>query len=131
MRERKIPFLFFSTGQHPDYHTPRDVPERVDFTKLARISTVILGVAQHVGSAETPPAWVNQPGLDLGEAETLHRITDLLLDEAGGQRLSEIQRLLVSNVHTRTAQIIARKEITPDERTWLVRSAQLLLLSVF
>ena len=51
-RDRKIPFLFFSTGEHPDYHTPQDVPEKVDFTKAAAISSVILWrLCRHVADA--------------------------------------------------------------------------------
>ena len=29
-RERSVPALFFTTQLHPDYHTPRDEPERID-----------------------------------------------------------------------------------------------------
>jgi Zn-dependent M28 family amino/carboxypeptidase len=33
-----VPSLFFTTLLHPDYHTPLDVPERIDTNKLARMS---------------------------------------------------------------------------------------------
>ena len=32
---------FFSTGQHPDYHSPSDLPERIDYAKLQRASEYI------------------------------------------------------------------------------------------
>jgi len=33
-----IPAIFFSTLLHPDYHTPRDEPSRIDIAKLARMT---------------------------------------------------------------------------------------------
>jgi len=35
-RDRKVPFLFFSTGQHPDYHKPSDTPDKIDYEKVRR-----------------------------------------------------------------------------------------------
>jgi hypothetical protein len=34
-RDRRIPFLFFSTGQHPDYHQPTDLPETLNYDRMA------------------------------------------------------------------------------------------------
>ena len=36
--ERGVPALFFSTNLHPDYHTPRDTPERINYPKLLRMT---------------------------------------------------------------------------------------------
>lgn len=33
-----IPAIFFTTLLHPDYHTPRDEPEGIDISKLARMT---------------------------------------------------------------------------------------------
>ena len=35
-RSRSIPFLFFTTGENPRYHTPHDTPETLDYPKLDR-----------------------------------------------------------------------------------------------
>jgi Zn-dependent M28 family amino/carboxypeptidase len=35
---RNVPILWFFTGLHPDYHTPADEPNRVDWEKLTRIT---------------------------------------------------------------------------------------------
>jgi len=130
-RDRKVPFLFFSCGEHPDYHTPQDTADRVDIAKVARVSTVILGVMQLVASGTVTPEWQETVEPDVDEARTLHRITELLLAEAEERNFSGVQRMLVSHVHTRTGQIIKRGTMTGDERRWLIRSAQLLLFSVF
>src|SRR5262245_32936727 len=136
-RSEKVPFLFFSGGEHADYHSPRDTAERVDFDRAARVSNLIGEVCRKVADAETTPAWTEKPAHELDEVRTLHRVTELLLEtddtaEATGKRkLTQAQRFSVTNVHTKTAQIIERGNLKPDERTWLVRSAQLLLLTVF
>jgi hypothetical protein len=104
---------------------------------VARVSNVVLTMTENVAQADTAPAWVATPTRDLDEIRTLHHITSVLLQtdaarrDAGEPRLSDLQRFTVSNVHTRTAQIIARGTVSDDERPWLVRAAQLLLLTVF
>jgi hypothetical protein len=50
---------------------------------------------------------------------------------AGKMRLTDVQRFLVSNVHVKAGQILDRGTIDPSERSWLIRSSQVLLLTVF
>jgi Zn-dependent M28 family amino/carboxypeptidase len=38
---RKVPVLWFFTGLHPDYHTPDDEVDRVDFDKLVEITKAV------------------------------------------------------------------------------------------
>jgi hypothetical protein len=136
-RSEKVPFLFFSGGEHADYHTPRDTADRVDYERVARVSNLIGEVCQQVADADATPAWTEKPAHALDEVRTLHRVTGLVLatddtaEATGKRKLTQAQRFSVTNVHTKAAQIIERGEVKPDERAWLVRSAQLLLLKVF
>jgi len=130
-RDRQVPFLFFSSGEHPDYHTPRDTPDLIDYEKVARVSSLVLRVSRGIGETDQPPVWQSQVPLDLDEARALERITTLLL-EAGDQRpLSDVQRYMVSVVRKRCQSILEKGEMTAGDRTWLIRMSQLLLLSVF
>ncbi len=130
-RDRKIPFLFFSTGEHPDYHTPRDVPARINYGNVAGVSSLVYRISTDVANAELTPKWTDKPEADLDEVRALYRITSLLLDADGNKKLTELQRLVVSQTKIKTNQIVERGTITPGERTWLIRVSQLLLLSVF
>ena len=132
-RDEQVPFLFFSTGEHPDYHTPRDTPDRLNYNQLASISNVILQIVRQSANTTTPPQWIKQPAPDLEEARTIHRITDLLqaADESGRKRLTQLQRFLVTQTHNKTGQILRKGELTKEERVWLIRSAQALLFTVF
>ncbi len=132
-RDRGVPFLFFSTGEHPDYHTPRDTPERVDFPKLARISSLITLLVQDVADSPTAPAWTAETKPDLEEARVMLRITDLLLNEeaAGRMTLTSTTRFVANQANAKTRYLIGRGTVSVDERVWLRRSAQYLLLSAF
>jgi hypothetical protein len=39
--QRGVPALFFHTGLHPDYHTPGDRPERINYPKMERIVRLV------------------------------------------------------------------------------------------
>ena len=40
--EKGIPVIFFTTGPHEDYHSVSDEPQKIDYDKMARISTLML-----------------------------------------------------------------------------------------
>ena len=60
-QSESVPFLFFSGGEHPDYHTTRDTADRVDYNRIAHVANLIDSVCRSVAQAETPPAWIDQP----------------------------------------------------------------------
>ena len=132
-RDYRIPFLFFSTGEHPDYHTPRDTPDRVDFAKCARISNVILATTRAAADADGTPRWESDPPRDLGEVAAILRVTDLLLEAelSDQRRMSDLQRAFVTQVNSKTRFIVRRGRISGEERLWLARAAQILLYSMF
>ena len=59
-----IPALFFSTLLHADYHTPEDDPERIDITKLRRMTHWMYGTGWAVGNVAARPTV--DPGFHLG-----------------------------------------------------------------
>ena len=130
-RDRKVPFLFFSTGEHPDYHSPRDAPERVDYPKLARVSNLVLAVLTEVADGRADPVWTDTVVLGLDEPRALYRITSLLMEEERLKELTDLQKLLVSTTRNKCRQILDAGKITADDRKWLVRASGLLLFSVF
>lgn len=132
-RDEGIPFLFFSTGEHPDYHTPRDTIDKLDFAKATRVSNLILNLVNEVGASSTSMHWEDPVYQKLEEASAVHRITEQLLktDAAGGQALSSTQKFFVTQAHSKTGYLLREQRVSDAERKWLMRTAQLLLLSVF
>ena len=92
-RDRRIPFLFFSTGQHPDYHRPSDTPDRVDYEKLQRIAVWISDLTWRLASDTEAPAW-DEKGLppDLDEVHTLLLLVSRVLKKPAVYPLSDQQR---------------------------------------
>jgi hypothetical protein len=39
--EKGVPAVFFHTGLHPDYHTPNDRPEKINYPKMERIVRLV------------------------------------------------------------------------------------------
>ncbi len=52
-----IPFLFFTSGTHPDYHQPTDTADRIDAEKTARLVRLLFYVGTAVGNDPERPRW--------------------------------------------------------------------------
>ncbi len=132
-RDLEIPFLFFSTGEHPDYHTPQDTPDKIDYEKLSEISTLMARLTQYLGEVPQIAPWKTGDPTDIIDAQTMRQVTQVLLqaDAAGEFELSGLQRAFVSQLEAKTSYAVRRGRISADERVWLIRSAQFLLISVF
>lgn len=130
-RDRQIPFLFFSTGEHPDYHTPNDTPDKINYEKASQIASLILDVSRQVANTNQPPDWNPIEIRSLEEPKVLYRITNLLLEADQKKPLTSTQRFLVTNVKNRCQKILTANSMTSEDRAWLVRMSQLLLVSVF
>ncbi len=56
-RDRKVPFVFFSTGSPWYYHTEHDDPDVIDFRKLARVGAHVGRVLSGLAAAPERPRW--------------------------------------------------------------------------
>jgi hypothetical protein len=52
-----IPFLYFYSGMHDDYHRPSDSVDKIDFEKLARTSQLMFYIGLEIANADHRPAW--------------------------------------------------------------------------
>ncbi len=52
--ERGVPAVFLTTGLHPDYHTPDDDTDRIDFIKLERITELASRAAWMAADGQAP-----------------------------------------------------------------------------
>jgi hypothetical protein len=48
--------VFIHTGLHPDYHTPADRPERIDYGKVERIARLIYQASWNLSESASRPA---------------------------------------------------------------------------
>ena len=55
--QRGVPAVWFFTGLHPDYHTPADASERIDYDKLARVARLIYETSWALAEGDDRPAF--------------------------------------------------------------------------
>jgi len=132
-RDQGIPFLFFSTGEHPDYHSPYDTPDKINYPKAARICTLIQQVLTAIGNNQNSVEWEAPAYQKLLEAQAVHRVTEQLLaaDTEGDHKLSSVQRFFVSQVKAKTGYMVRIGKVSDDERKWIARTTQILMVTVF
>jgi Zn-dependent M28 family amino/carboxypeptidase len=51
--KQNIPVLFFTTGLHTDYHTPGDVVEKIDFSKMELVTRTMYQIGYNVANKKT------------------------------------------------------------------------------
>ncbi len=52
-----VPAVFFTTGEHADYHKPSDEPAAIDNDKAARVARLGFLLAAHIALDPERPAW--------------------------------------------------------------------------
>jgi hypothetical protein len=129
-RSRSIPFLFFTTGENPRYHTPNDTPETLDYPKLTEISRVIGRVVAQAVDAPAVPRWQDRPDHPFAEVVAIHDVLGVLAKHGDELKLGGPQRFLINNTLRTLDQIVARGAVTPDERAQVLQAARVILFTV-
>ncbi|MEM1178726.1 MAG: M20/M25/M40 family metallo-hydrolase [Acidobacteriota bacterium] len=90
-----IPTLNFFTGSHPDYHSPADTADKINFEDLARVSQLGALVAHKLTNQEEPPEFVKveRTREEGGGRDTVRAYTGTIPDYA-----TEIEGLLLGGV---------------------------------
>ncbi len=130
-RSRKIPYLFFTTGENPLYHSPRDVAETLDYPKLGAISRVIHGVVREAMNGPVEPTWAATPDYPVAEALAVRDVLRSLLDHRDDLKIGVYQVNLMTQTIRTIDEIEKRGSMTPTERTRIARTAQVILFTVF
>lgn len=60
--QRGVPAVWFFTGLHPDYHTPADRPDRIDYAKLARVARLVYRTSWAIAEQDGRPVLVRPTG---------------------------------------------------------------------
>jgi hypothetical protein len=56
--QKGIPAVFFFAGLHPDYHTPRDTPDKINYPKLEKVAKLVYLTAFQIAASPTKPQFV-------------------------------------------------------------------------
>jgi hypothetical protein len=131
-RDRKVPFLFFSTGQHPDYHKASDTPDKIDYEKLRRVSCLMRDTVRHLADDDESPAWDPKGlSLDTEEMRTVLVLLQRILAKPDKWPLSDKSRDLVQGAADKLGAILKSGRVTAEDRNWLLLTGRLMLATVF
>jgi hypothetical protein len=53
--QRGIPAIWFHTGLHPDYHTPNDRPEKINYVKMEKVARLVHQMSWDLAQQEDKP----------------------------------------------------------------------------
>jgi hypothetical protein len=56
--QKGIPGIFFFTGLHPDYHTPRDTPDKINYPKLEKVTRLVYLTSLQLANSPGRPQFV-------------------------------------------------------------------------
>lgn len=130
-KARKVPFLFFSTGENPHYHAPTDIAETIDYDKLAAITGTVQKLAWKAATSDEVPSWSNPAEHAPGEAETLGDVLRTLLDQREKLKLKATQVGMIESTLKLVDEAIPRGGFTAPERSRMLRAAQVILMTIF
>jgi hypothetical protein len=131
-RDRKVPFLFFSTGQHPDYHKPSDLPEKLDYEKLRRVSCLMRDTVKRLANDDEAPMWDPKGlSLDVEEIRTVSVLLQRVLEKPDKWPLSDRSRELVQGAAKKLGEILKSGQVTAEDRNWLLLTGRLLMATCF
>lgn len=56
--QRGVPGIWFHTGLHPDYHTPNDRPEKINYVKMEKVARLVHQMSWNLAQQEDKPKLV-------------------------------------------------------------------------
>ncbi len=129
-RSRGIPFLFFTTGENPRYHSPRDTPETLDHSKMTEIARMIHQVVRTAIDAPAVPRWQDRPDNPIAEAIALRAVLRILSDHGESLKIGVAQSFVIRRTLDLLDGIVGRGAITPEERAQVIQGARVVLFTV-
>jgi hypothetical protein len=130
-RLRRIPFLFFSTGENPCYHSPSDTADTIDYPKLEANSRMIYAVVRRAIQADRRPGWLAVPDHGMDEARTIHEVFRILLDHRESLKIGKPAAFAMESAVRLLDGVVQRGLITPSERTTMIRLASVVMAVIF
>jgi len=130
-RSRKIPYLFFTTGENPVYHSSKDVAATIDFSKLEAISRLIHSVIREALDGPIDPVWAARPDYPVAEALAVRSVLRTLLDHQKKLKIGGYQVALMNQTIRSIDAIADRGSMTPAERSRIARTVQVIMFTVF
>jgi hypothetical protein len=129
-RSRGIPFLFFTTGENPRYHTPQDTADTLDQPKMTDIAQMIHQVVRTALDTPAVPHWQDQADNPIAEAIAIREVLRILTSHGESLKIGVAQSFVIRRTLGLLDGIVERGTITPDERAQVIQGARIVLFTV-
>lgn len=126
---RKIPFLFFSTGECREYHTVEDRPETLDYAKLHQVSEMICQTVKTAADGPSIGSWSETPASTPEEMKVLAAVLEEMKSPASGLKLGGYHLNLIEKTLGQIRQILSRNVVSEADRKSVIRAAQILMFT--
>jgi hypothetical protein len=127
---RKVPYLFFSTGESKVYHTPDDKPETLDYEKLEAVSEIICETAALAVSAEKIGSWSEKPVPTPEEMKVIAAVLEEMKSPESGLKIGGLQLSTLEKTLENVKKMLSAGVINEAERKAVIRAVQFLKLTV-
>ncbi len=127
-QEKKVPFLFVSTGASSDYHRPGDTPDRLDYARMVEHVTYVRDLVTLALASEEPLAWRDEVTPRVAEIQTvldIVKLSEAKLEDLGAP---ETIREMVTSFRTSLEGIVAKGSVTEAERKVVRNTARMLFV---
>jgi hypothetical protein len=126
-QEKKVPFLFMSTGACAHYHQPGDVPDKIDYDRLAEYVGVARELVGHLAFCEKRPTWRDgEPAPSLEEVTTIRDLVALAQEKMESMTVPQHVRVAVAAFRGNLDKILESGTVTAAQRTMIRNGARLL-----
>ncbi len=127
-RDEEVPFLFLSSGVHPDYHRPSDTAEKIDYAKVVKAAEIMVSFAKHFSAAVQRPKYQSHLITSVDELKTVRSVIAVLLENPDKIGVDPKQVETLKIFVAKLDAWIARGSVSNEERQELANQVGLLLL---
>lgn len=122
-REKKIPFLFFTTAENEDYHKPTDTADKIDTALLSRQIETIHAVVRSIDARPQPIKFSETQVIDPIEFDAFSKFCGHVRT-AKGEELPEMVAGQIVMLERWAKKCVDDKTVGPDERKKLLAAAR-------
>jgi hypothetical protein len=111
-----IPCLFFTCGNHRDYHMPSDVADNLDYEKVKRSAGVIFSTVSDLVNADTIEQPITPGSGDIEELKSLKLSLARISENYKKARLTEQQGKQIAGLCAEAEELLRRDNYSVQDR---------------
>jgi hypothetical protein len=128
-KAKKIPYLFFSNGEHSAYHQPTDTAKGILYPKLLASTKLFLRTVASIADLPTRPTF-HPPTPSVDEARTFVGVLDQLIPQGKMFGVKGVDMAVMHFLRAVAQQAVETNQISADQRQVLKLGIQGVFVSM-